>query len=113
MKRSALAAALSTCCLALSGCGDKARIATHLPTPAERLVCVAAGPRPTIPPEYQIDWPKVDSVAAARKEHDRYVASIRTREGIVAAYVVSIEGKLFLCSSNAQWRRDYEAGLRG
>ena len=90
----------------VTGCGDK-RTVTALKTPPERLICEAAGARPSIPPEYQVDR----SAASPWIEHDRYVASVRTREGIVAAYVLEIEGRLFVCSNNAQWRRDYEAGL--
>jgi hypothetical protein len=96
--------------LAISGCATK-RSVDFLATPADRLVCEAAGPRPTIPPEYQIDWSKVATVAQARAEHDKYVAVIHTREGIVAAYVLQVEGKLFVCSNNMHWRRDFEAEL--
>ena len=96
---------------ALSACGEPKRVVTSIPTPPERLVCEAAGTRPTIPAEYRIDWSRVATVAQARAEHDRYVASIRTREGIIVAYVMQVEGKLFVCSNNMQWRRDFERGL--
>jgi hypothetical protein len=109
MKRFALVALLST--PFLTSCGEPKRVAVALPTPPERLVCEAAGARPSIPAEHIIDWNRVVSVAQAKSEHERYVATIRTREGVVAAYILSIEGKLFVCSNNAQWRRDYEAGL--
>lgn len=94
----------------LSAC-KTAHTADFLATPAERLVCEAAGTRPKIPAEYAIDWSKIATVDQARTEHDKYVAVIRAREGVVAAYVLQIEGKLFVCSNNAQWRRDYEAEL--
>jgi hypothetical protein len=104
--------------LAVSACGGKERVVTQLPTPPERLICEEAGTRPTVPAEYRIDWNHVSAaptvavaVERARSEVGRLIASIRTREGIVAAYIVQIEGKLFVCSNNAQWRRDYEAGL--
>ena len=95
---------------ALSACA-KERIAQALPTPADKLVCDAAGTRPSIPPEYAIDWAKVTTVAQATAEHDKYVAAIRTREGVIAAYIMSIEGKLFVCSNNMQWRKDFEKAL--
>lgn len=95
----------------LTSCSPQ-RIAEAIPTPPERLVCQAAGARPAIPPEYQIDWSRVATVPQARTEHDAYVRSIRSREGVIVAYLVSIEGKLFTCNVNAQWRRDFEAGLR-
>lgn len=110
--RSKPALALSTFCLAtaLSAC-HTIRSVQALPTPPDKLVCEAAGARPIIPPEYVIDWAKVTTVAQARTEHEKYVAAIRTREGVIAAYIMAIEGKLFLCSSNMEWRRDYEKAL--
>lgn len=101
------------CALALASCGDTKRVVEHLPTPPERLVCEPAGTRPTVPPEYQIQWQQVQTVAQAKAEHEKFVAVLRTREGIVAGYILSLEGKLFVCFTNAQWRRDYEAGLGG
>ncbi len=47
----------------------------------------------------------------ARSEHDAYVRSIRTREGIVAGYVVDLEGKHFVCFNNAAWQRDFWSKL--
>lgn len=110
MKLLGMALALSTSCLALSACEPK-RIVEHLPTPPDRLICAEAGTRPTIPPEYQIDWSQVRTVPQAKAEHEKYVATIRTREGVVAGYILKLESKLFICSNNMQWRRDYEAGL--
>ena len=78
----------------------------------DRLVCAGAGTRPDIPAEYAIDWSRIATVEQARAEHDAYVRAIRTREGIVAGYVVDLEGRLFICSNNAQWWRDYWSMLR-
>lgn len=94
----------------ISACEEK-RIAEHLPTPPERLICERAGTRPTIPPEYQIDWSQIRTVDAAKVEHGKYVASIRTREGIVAGYVLKLEGELWRCWNNMTWRKEFEAGL--
>lgn len=112
MKRSARAAVLLTCSLVLTAasCGTK-RTVDFLPTPPERLVCEKVGARPTIPAEYAIDWTKVSTVAQARSEFDKYVAVIRNREGVVAAYILKLEGVNFVCWNNAQWRREYEADL--
>lgn len=77
----------------------------------ERLTCEAQGERPVLPAEYVIDWSKVQTVAQARAEHDAYVRSVRTREGVIVGYVVNVEGKLFVCSNNAQWWRDYWSAL--
>jgi len=83
----------------------------HLPTPPERLVCEAAGERPAVPAEHVIDWASVVTVNQARDEHTKYIASVRNREGVIAAYIMRIEGKLFTCQTNMQWRRTYEAEL--
>lgn len=101
---------MTLCSLLLAGCGPK-RVAVAITPPPERLACVAAGERPAIPPEHVIDWTKVRTVDQARAEHLRYVASIRSREGVIVGYVVRIEGRLFTCSSNAAWLRDFYAGL--
>lgn len=65
-----------------------------------------------------IDWSKVlvagdanATLVNAEREHAAYVASIRTREGAIAGYIVRIEGQLFACSNNVQWLRDFYAGL--
>lgn len=105
------AAALLTFCLALASCGEPQKIAVAIPTPPERLICEAAGDRPTIPPEHSIDWPRVATVEQARAEHTRYVAAIRDREGVVTSYLLGIEGKLFTCWANVEWRRNFEQGL--
>lgn len=77
----------------------------------QRLICEAQGERPTLPAEYVVDWSKVQTVAQARTEHEAYVRSVRTREGVIVGYVVTVEGKLFVCSNNAQWWRTYWSGL--
>lgn len=96
--------------LALTAC-KTAHVADFLATPADRLVCEAAGERPKIEPEPVIDWQHIATVAQAKIAHDDFVKVVHAREGVVAAYVLSLEGKLFVCSNNAQWRRDWEAEL--
>lgn len=102
-------ALMTTCSLALTGCGDTTRIAEAIPIPAERMDCVYVADRPALPPEYVIDWSKVTTVEQAHSEYDAYVRSVRTREGKVAGYVVTLENRLFLCASDAQWIREYQA----
>jgi len=97
--------------LAISACGGEKRTAEFIPTPPERLICDRLGTRPTIPPEYQIDWSHVTTVQQAHSEFDKYVATIRTREGVVAGYVLKLEGVNFACFNNMQWRREFEADL--
>lgn len=106
------ALALLTCSLALTAASCEKRVVTSLPIPAERMDCVYVQDRPTIPAEYKIDWQRVTTVAQAKGEHDRFVASIRTREGIVAGYLVKIEGRIFACASDAQWLREWNAATR-
>lgn len=104
--RTALALLMSCSAIASSGC-EKQRIAVGLKPPSDKLVCVAATRRPTVAPEYRIDWNRVTTVPQARAEHDRYVTVQRTREGAIAGYILQIEGQLFACSSNMQWLRTY------
>lgn len=106
--KTALRLLMLSSAIAVSACQEK-RIAVALKPPPERLVCVQDGNRPTIPREYVIDWAKVRTVAQARSEHETYVKSIRTREGVIVGYIVSVEAKLFACSSNAQWLREWFA----
>jgi hypothetical protein len=96
--------------LLLSSCGPD-KVVQHLPTPPDRLVCEAAGARPAIPAEHVINWNSVVTVPQARAEHEKYVATIRNREGIITGYIMRIEGKLFTCHTNMAWRRTFEAGL--
>ena len=119
MQRPLMVGALLTCSLTLTAasCGEK-RTVQHLPTPPERLVCEAVPARPSISPEYQIDWRSVESAATVKVAVDRAKAevaklmgSIRNREGVIVGHILSLEGKLFTCFTNAQWRRDYEASL--
>jgi len=99
-----------TSCSLLAACQPD-KVVQPLPTPPERLVCEGAGDRPAIPAEHVIDWTIVGSVEQARAEHLRYVASIRSREGIITGYIVRLEGKLFVCHTNTAWRRQFEQGL--
>ena len=110
MKLFAKAAALLMCFSAATACSGRPAFQPVKP-PAERLVCETRGLRPTIPPEYGIDWSLVTTVEQARAEHQRYVASIRTREGVVAGYVLKVEDKLFVCANNAKWLREFFAAL--
>lgn len=106
-------AALAACVALplISACEPK-RIVTALPIPPERMDCVYVAKRPTIPPEHRIDWSKVTTVAQAKGEHDAFVRSIRTREGIVAGYLVSLEGRLFQCANDAAWVRAWSDATR-
>lgn len=103
--------ALVFCAAALASCGEPKVIAEALPIPAERMDCVEAGSRPAIPPEHKIEWANVSNVLQARQEYNQYVASVRAREGMVAGYVLDLEGRLFLCASDAQWLREWQAGI--
>lgn len=109
MRQKLKALALSTCCLTLTAASCEKRIAVALKPPPERLQCVAAGQRPNIPPELVIDWAHVTTVAQAKIEHEGYVRSIRQREGVIAGYILEVEGKLFACSNNAIWLREWFA----
>jgi hypothetical protein len=103
-------ALLTLCSLPASGCGPTVVFAPVKP-PAERMDCVDVSGRPSLPPEYVIDWTAVTTVQQARSEHEAFVRVIRTREGIVAGHLVATEGKLFACSTDAAWLRDFFADL--
>lgn len=79
--------------------------------PAEKLTCNALTQRPKIPAEYQIDWSKVTTVEQARGEHDVFVRTLRSREGLIAGYVVAIGDDWFSCWSDVQWHADYNGAL--
>lgn len=103
----------------MTACTEK-RTVKSIPIPAERMDCVKASKRPTLPPEYQIDWSRVaaapDVAAAvqlAKDEVAKFVGTIRTREGRVAGYILDVEGELFACSNDAEWLRDWQRGLNG
>lgn len=115
MRLSKRARARWMCCsaLLLASCGEPKRIVTQLKPPPERLQCAPAGERPAIPPEHLIDWQSLSTLAQARSEHEKYVASVRSREGVIAGYIVKIEGQLFACSNNAAWLREWYAGTGG
>lgn len=108
-----LALTLSMSCSLLAGCQTE-RIASAVRPDLDhpdRLVCETAGERPPLPSAYVIDWPHVTTVEQAKAEHEIYVRSVLARNGVLAAYIVEIEGKLFTCSNNAQFWRDYWSGL--
>lgn len=111
MKLFLRATALSMSCLLLTAASCEKKVVASIPTPPERLICDPAGSRPTIPSEYVIDWLSVPDVLTAQSEVKKLMTSIRTREGIVAGYLVNVEGKLFTCFNNMQWRREFEADL--
>lgn len=112
MKQLLKVVALSTFCLVLSGCDPAGRERFKaIPIPAERMDCQAATKvdRPSLAPTYVIDWSKVLTAPAAKVEVDRLISSVLNREGIVTGYVIQLEGKLFACSNDAQWLREYTA----
>lgn len=114
MQQSRKALALSMLCSALltSACTEK-RIVTALPIPPERIDCQpATGLRPTLPPEFAIDWTRVATVPQAKSAHQNFVNVIRGREGIVSTYVLDLEGRLFECGNDAAWLREWNAETR-
>jgi hypothetical protein len=104
MKLLTLAAALSTLCL--TSCATT-RVAAPVKPPADRMDCAQASSRPALPDEHTIDWSSVTTVHEARRQHEAFVRSVRTREGVVAGYIVNVEGQLFMCSVDAEWLRQF------
>lgn len=110
MTRLLWAVALSTLCLAASAC-ETVRTAVPVKPDADRLDCRVLASRPALPAEYVIDWAAVTTVPQARYEHEAYVRSVRTREGVTVGHIVAIEERLFLCASDAIWLADFFARL--
>lgn len=119
MRQSRMVAALLMSCLAVS-CATAPVLAPIRPdqTNPERFLCAAAGARPTIPPEAVVNLdaalaaPTVaQAIEIARAQVAAYVASVRQREGVVAHYVLQIEGQLFDCSNNMTWQREFYSRL--
>lgn len=97
--------------LSLLGC-ETATVAKAIEPPADRMDCrELEGGRPAIPAEYVIDWNTITSVQQARSEHESFVRSVRSREGVTVGHIVAIESRLFACSNDAAWLRDFFAGL--
>ena len=114
MRRLLTVGILSIFCSSLGACAPE-RLAVSLRPDLDnpsRLICEAApASRPERGAPHEIDWSKVLTVAEAKIQHGLYVARERERNGAVAAYVLEIEGRLFTCSNNAQWWRDYWARI--
>lgn len=119
MRLRKMAAALLMCSLAVS-CATAPVLAPVRPdqTNPERFLCAPAGARPTIPPEAVINLDAAlaapsaaQAVAIAREQVAAYVASVRQRESVVARYVLQIEGRLFDCSNNMTWQREFYSRL--
>lgn len=109
MKQLLRAVALLTFCSAVSACGGEKVRFKPIPIPAERMDCttIAKADRPSLAPVYVIDWATVLTVPAAKIEVDRLMMSVLNRESIVVNYVLDLEGRVFVCSSDAEWLRDY------
>lgn len=110
MKRLLGAIALSMLCLAASAC-ETVRTAVPVKPAADRMDCRVLPGRPALPAEYVINWSAVTTVPQARSEHDAFVRSVRTREGVAVGHIVALEDRLFLCASDAQWLTDFFARL--
>lgn len=93
-------ALLMLCSPLVTACGEKQYAVEVVKPPVERLICEAAGARPAIPPEAPATAPRED-----------YTASVRAREGVISGYILDLESRLFKCSDNAQWLRDFYAKL--
>lgn len=99
--------------LAATSCSEK-RVKVPIPIPPERMDCVDVTSRPTVPPEYLIDWSGVVTVDQARGEHQAFVKRLREREKIIGGsdgYIITLEKHLFACADDATWLRDYSSRL--
>lgn len=117
MKQSLRAVALLMFC-SLAACKDE-RPEIHfkpITIPAERMDCATLIKRPPVPKEYEIDWATIEkapdkdyATRLAKLELQKFKYSLLQRDGIVANYIVNIEGILMECSNDAEWLREYSA----
>jgi len=99
--------------LAFSGC-ETIRTAEALDVPPERTDCIellGVDARPTIPPEYFIDWTRVQTVDQARAEHEAFVTRVRERERLVAMYVIRLADRGFACADDARGDSEFMSRL--
>lgn len=102
--------------MALAGCaGDPEVVPLNLKArQPDWFTCEGVDPqsdRPTLPPAVTIDWNSLHTVQQAREAHDRYVARMVDRNGLVVGYMMLIEGRLFTCANNMQAQRDFYDAL--
>lgn len=99
--------------LSVAACGEPEKVAVHLPIPPERIDCEPMGvsARPELPAEQHPDWSGIDTVQKAYAAHVAFVNSVRAREGMIANYIVEVEGALWQCASDDQWLREWDAEL--
>lgn len=82
----------------------------------DRFICERVNPetdRPTLPPQYVIDWGSVVSVEQAKQEFEVFAVRNRERNQRVGQYVRSLEGVNFVCWNNMNWQNDYYDDLEG
>lgn len=111
MKHPVKALILSMSCFLLSSCETTVKRETvPLNVKAEspeHFVCPPKPDRPTLPPGYTIVWADVENVAEAQLEVSILIESIMARNGVVADYILDLEGIHFTCWNNMQWQNDY------
>lgn len=117
MKQSLRIVALLMFC-SLAACGNE-RPEIHfkpIAIPAERMDCAVLIKRPPVGEEYKIDWASVEAapdkdfaIRLAKLEVQKLRYSLHQRDGVVANYILNIEGILFGCSNDAEWLREYSA----
>jgi hypothetical protein len=112
MKRLKLAAILSTFCFLLAACSHDPKVVPLNLAAREPnwFVCEGVDPtteRPALPPAVTIDWDSLQTIPQAREAHNRYVARMVERNGLVVGYMVMIEGRLFTCANNMAAQRDF------
>ncbi len=113
---------ITTALASLAACGPQtvhsvSALRPDLTNP-ERFVCELAGTRPPISPDYLMNWQFVgmatsvsEAIERAKAEHKKYVDQGHARELVIATYVLLIEDRLFICSNNMAWQREFYSGL--
>jgi len=125
MLRFKMALALPTLCLVLASCNKEVVPLNIKAGHPERFICPRADgdpqadiERPKLPKDYVIDWDAVrvagdveKTLDNAKAEHEKYVAVVRDREGVMVGYVMKVEGANFICWDNMKWQNDVQDAI--
>ena len=106
---------LLTLCLAVSACprGEVQPASALRPdkTNPDWFDCQRSPTRPTVSPEYQIDWSRIATVGQAKAEFDNFKLTLRGRENVIAGYMLGLEAVNFNCWNDTQAQLDFYKGL--
>ena len=118
MRRSMRVAILSASCFLAASCVRTIKIEPEnlLETHPDWFACdrMSGDNRPDLPAPYVIDWSSVlvpgdaeMTLERAKAEQEAFAARVYDRNGVVAGYILNLEGANFTCWNSLQTQRDY------